>query len=253
MGRRVPWTIRTARRFSRRTTPRRGLRVLAVAQRALPADLTTWRPETVECELTFLGLIAMLDPPRPEVAEAVARCHRAGIRIIMITGDYGLTAESIARRIGIIHGPQPRLITGGDLAAMDDEALHAALQGEVIFARVTPEQKLQVVTALQAMGHVVAVTGDGVNDAPALKKADIGVAMGMSGTDVAREAADMVLPPNWHCSCCCCIRRGSRASLAPPPFPCATGCSCLPGPQPYCWPMSAVRRWYGDVWSGTGA
>jgi Ca2+-transporting ATPase len=172
---------------------RRGLRVLGVAQRALPEGLTPWTPETVECELTFLGLIAMMDPPRPEVAEAVAKCHRAGIRIIMITGDYALTAESIARRIGIIRGPQPRLITGGDLATMDDAALHAALQGEVIFARVTPEQKLQVVTALQALGHVVAVTGDGVNDAPALKKADIGVAMGLAGTDVAKEAADMIL------------------------------------------------------------
>jgi magnesium-transporting ATPase (P-type) len=172
---------------------RRGLRVLAVAQRVLPADLTTWTPETVECELTFLGLLAMLDPPRPEVAEAVATCQRAGIRIIMITGDYGLTAESIARRIGIIRGPQPRLITGVELAVMDDQALQAALQDEVIFARVTPEQKLHVVTALQALGHIVAVTGDGVNDAPALKKADIGVAMGVTGTDVAKEAADMVL------------------------------------------------------------
>jgi len=172
---------------------RRGLRVLAVAQRPLPAGVTTYTPEMIEAELTFLGLIAMLDPPRPEVAEAVEKCHRAGIRIMMITGDYGLTAESIARRTGIIRGPQPRLLTGPELAAMDDEALQTALQDEVICARMTPEQKLRVVTALHELGHVVAVTGDGVNDAPALKKADIGVAMGRAGTDVAKEAADMIL------------------------------------------------------------
>jgi magnesium-transporting ATPase (P-type) len=172
---------------------RDGLRVLAVAQRQLPADLTDYTPEVVERDLTFLGLIAMQDPPRPEVAEAVAQCHRAGIRIIMITGDYGLTAESIGRRIGIIRGVQARIITGAELDALDDAALQAALQEEVVFARVAPEHKLRVVDALQHLGHVVAVTGDGVNDAPALKKADIGVAMGIAGTDVAKEAADMIL------------------------------------------------------------
>jgi len=175
------------------TAARRGLRVLAVAPGALPAGVTTSTPETIEADLTFLGLVAMLDPPRPEVADAVEKCHRAGIRIIMLTGDYGLTAESIARRIGIIRSPQPRLLTGPELAAMDDEALQAAFQDEVICARMTPEQKLRVVTALRALGHVVAVTGDGVDDAPALKKADIGVAMGRAGTDVAKEAADMIL------------------------------------------------------------
>ena len=172
---------------------RGGLRVLAIAQRVLPERIPAYTPEAVERDLTFLGLMAMLDPPRPEVAEAVEKCHRAGIRIIMITGDYGLTAESIARRIGIICGAQPRLLTGADLSAMDDETLKQALRGEVIFARVTPEHKLRVVTALRELGHIVAVTGDGVNDAPALKKADIGVAMGIAGTDVAKEAADMVL------------------------------------------------------------
>lgn len=172
---------------------RAGLRVLAVAQRLLPESLGMYTPETTEHDLTFLGLMAMMDPPRPEVAEAVEKCHHAGIRIIMITGDYGLTAESIARRIGIIRGPQPRLLTGAELGAIDDDALHAALRGEVIFARVAPEHKLRVVTALRDMGQIVAVTGDGVNDAPALKKADIGVAMGLTGTDVAKEAADMIL------------------------------------------------------------
>lgn len=177
---------------------RNGLRVLAVAMRRMPFDRTArptmaYTPETVERDLTFLGLIAMMDPPRPEVLAAVEKCHRAGIRIIMITGDYGLTAESIARRIGIIRGDQPRILTGRELDAMSDAELTEALQGEVIFARVAPEHKLRVVERLQAMGHIVAVTGDGVNDAPALKKADIGVAMGLTGTDVAKEAADMIL------------------------------------------------------------
>jgi magnesium-transporting ATPase (P-type) len=137
--------------------------------------------------------MAMMDPPRPEVAEAVKKCHTAGLRIIMITGDYGLTAESIARRIGILKTPHPKILTGVDLDAMDDQALKEALRQEVIFARVSPEHKLRVVTALKEMGEIVAVTGDGVNDAPALKKADIGVAMGLAGTDVAKEAADMIL------------------------------------------------------------
>jgi magnesium-transporting ATPase (P-type) len=172
---------------------RSGLRVLAVAFRSLPADLTNYTPETVEQELTFLGLMAMMDPPRPEVAEAVQKCHRAGIRIVMITGDYGLTAESIARRLGIIRGQHPRLVSGADLETMNDQVLKETLRDEVIFARVAPEHKLRVVSALQEMGQVVAVTGDGVNDAPALKKANIGVAMGLVGTDVAKEAADMIL------------------------------------------------------------
>jgi Ca2+-transporting ATPase len=173
---------------------RSGLRVLAVALREqLPDDGTDYRPEGIECDLTFLGLEAMMDPPRDEVAQAVATCHRAGIRIIMITGDYGLTAESIARRIGIIRQPQPRIISSVDLDAMDDETLKSILNEEVIFARATPAHKLRVVTALQEIGHIVAVTGDGVNDAPALKKADIGVAMGIAGTDVAKEAADIIL------------------------------------------------------------
>ncbi len=178
---------------------RSGLRVLAIAVRRLkkesdlPAALSAYTPELIEKDLTFLGLVAMVDPPREEVSRAVEKCHHAGIRIIMITGDYGLTAESIARRIGIVKGEHPRIITGVELETLGTDTLKEALRGEVIFARVAPEQKLQVVSALQEMGEVVAVTGDGVNDAPALKKADIGVAMGISGTDVAKEAADMIL------------------------------------------------------------
>ncbi len=170
-----------------------GLRVLAVAMRTLPDDVSSRREDTIETDVTFLGLIAMMDPPRPEVALAVLKCNRASIRIIMITGDYGLTAKSIARKIGIIGKDTTTIITGADLDGMNDLKLQKMLQTEVIFARVAPEHKLRIVSTLQDMGHVVAVTGDGVNDAPAIKKADIGVAMGISGTDVAKEAADMVL------------------------------------------------------------
>ena len=188
---------------------REGLRVLAVATRSLSAGEAAVHGRTgaagtgadgavgdpaaaTERDLVFLGLVALMDPPRPEVAGAVAKCHRAGIRIVMITGDYGLTAESVARRIGIVRDGA-LILNGTDIDAMDDAALGDALKQEVVLARVTPEQKLRVVSVLRGMGHVVAVTGDGVNDAPALKKADIGIAMGASGTDVAREAADMVL------------------------------------------------------------
>jgi magnesium-transporting ATPase (P-type) len=187
---------------------REGLRVLAVAQRVLPNDLLDMSAEMVECDLTFMGLIAMQDPPRPEVAEAVATCHRAGIRIIMVTGDYGLTAESIARRIGIIRGAHPRILSGAELEQLDDGALQAALRDEVIFARVAPEHKLRVVRALQQLGQVVAVTGDGVNDAPALKQADIGVAMGIAGTDVAKEAADMILTDDNFASIVSAVEEG---------------------------------------------
>jgi P-type Ca2+ transporter type 2C len=172
---------------------REGLRVLAAAVRHLPAGFSSFTADDLEQNLTLLGLVAMFDPPRPEVSKAVEQCHQAGIRIVMITGDYGLTAESIARRIGIVQSQQPRIVTGMELGGMSEVELQAAVQEEVIFARVAPEHKLRVVAALQSLGHVVAVTGDGVNDAPALKKADIGVAMGISGTDVAKEAAEMIL------------------------------------------------------------
>jgi Ca2+-transporting ATPase len=193
---------------------RNGLRVLAVAMRNispsdnLPSSLGAYTPELIEQDLTFLGLIAMVDPPRPEVAEAVEKCHHAGIRIIMITGDYGLTAESIARRIGVVQGDHPRIVTGIELEHMPEEELKRILSDEVIFARVAPEQKLQVVSALQDMKQIVAVTGDGVNDSPALKKADIGVAMGISGTDVAKEAADMILTDDNFASIVNAIEEG---------------------------------------------
>jgi magnesium-transporting ATPase (P-type) len=188
--------------------------VLAVAYRLLtrndnlPAALSAYTPELIEQDLTFVGLVVMADPPRPEVADAVKICHKANIRIIMITGDYGLTAESIAKRIGIVEGEHPQIISGMELEKMPDEDLKEALKGEVIFARVAPEQKYRVVSSLQEMGHIVAVTGDGVNDSPALKKADIGVAMGISGTDVAKEAADMILTDDNFASIVRAIEEG---------------------------------------------
>ena len=190
------------------------MRVLAVACRFitgeddLPAALSAYTPELVEQKLTFLGLVVMSDPPRPEVADAVELCHKASIRIIMITGDYGLTAESIARRIGIVEGNNLRVISGMELEAISDDELKELLKGEVIFARVAPEQKYRVVSVLQEMGEIVAVTGDGVNDAPALKKADIGVAMGISGTDVAKEAAAMILTDDNFASIVRAIEEG---------------------------------------------
>jgi P-type Ca2+ transporter type 2C len=169
------------------------LRVIAVAQRPVAQGEDAADMETMEQGLTLLGLEAMQDPPRPEVTDAVAECHTAGIRVIMITGDYGLTAEAIARKIGIITRDDARIVTGAHLEEMDDDALKAALKGEVCFARVVPEHKMRIAQTLQSMNEVVAMTGDGVNDAPALKAADIGIAMGKAGTDVAREAADMIL------------------------------------------------------------
>lgn len=186
---------------------RSGLRVLAVAMRSLPLEARPQDPAEVECDLTFLGLLGLTDPPRPEVAEAIARCHRAGIRVIMITGDYGLTAESVARRIGLLRGPA-RVVTGSELETMDDRTLAQLLSDEVLFARATPEHKLRIVSALQALGHVVAVTGDGVNDAPALRKAHIGIAMGKAGTDVAREAADVVLLDDNFASIAAAVEEG---------------------------------------------
>jgi P-type Ca2+ transporter type 2C len=175
---------------------RNALRVLALACRTLPPRTgagSDFSVESVERELTFLGLAAMMDPPRPEVADAIKRCREAGVQWVMITGDYGLTADSLARRIGMLSKPNPRILTGAELEQMSDAQLQLILKQEVIFARMAPEHKLRLVAAFQANGDVVAVIGDGVNDAPALRKADIGIAMGISGTDVARESADVIL------------------------------------------------------------
>jgi P-type Ca2+ transporter type 2C len=173
---------------------RKALRVLAVARRVLPPRAPGgFAAENVEAEQIFLGLMAMMDPPRPEVEHAVQVCRQAGIRIAMITGDYGLTAESLARRVGMVESKNPRILTGAELDEIPDAELQGILESETIFARMAPEHKLRLVAAFQARGEVVAVTGDGVNDAPALRKADVGVAMGLVGTDVAKEAADVIL------------------------------------------------------------
>ena len=163
-----------------------GLRMLAVAMRPLPETLVGAPPSAVECELVFLGLAGLWDPPRPEVAEAIALCRAAGIRAVMVTGDYGLTAAAIARRIGLDVG---KVVTGEEIERMSSETLRSLVRETgVLFARTSPAHKLAIVTELRATGEVVAVTGDGVNDAPALKAATIGVAMGRRGTDVAKEA-----------------------------------------------------------------
>ncbi len=172
---------------------RNALRVLALARRGLPPRSGAYMVEKVERNLTFLGLVAMMDPPRPEVAAAVETCRRAGIRMVMITGDYGLTAESLARRVGMLTTQNPLILTGVELDELSDPELRKLLTKEVIFARMAPEHKLRLVSAYQANGDVVVVTGDGVNDAPALRKADVGVSMGLIGTDVAKEAADLII------------------------------------------------------------
>jgi sodium/potassium-transporting ATPase subunit alpha len=167
----------------------RGLRVLALAWRPLAGGEVA-REEGLE----LCGLVGLEDPPRPDVQAAVARCHAAGVRVIMVTGDHPRTALALAREVEVVRGTEPTLLTGVEVEPMSAAALQLALAApEIVFARMTAAEKMRVVQALQAKGEIVAVTGDGVNDAPALKTADIGIAMGVAGTDVAREAADIVL------------------------------------------------------------
>jgi cation-transporting P-type ATPase F len=176
-----------------------GLRVLAFARGELPSDAAYITHGNVATGLAFLGLQGMIDPPRPEAIRAVQACQAAGISVKMITGDHAKTAAVIACQIGLKNscagpaGETPTVLTGRELAALSDEELIQAAEQTAVFARVSPEQKLRLVEALQARNHVVAMTGDGVNDAPALKQANIGVAMGVAGTEVSKEAADMVL------------------------------------------------------------
>lgn len=177
---------------------KRGLRVLAFAKKEPSADVDGITHDDVRTDLVFIGLMAMIDPPRAEALQAVKVCQTAGIRVKMITGDHAVTAAAIAGQIGL-NGMMaektgsPEVLTGSNLASLSDQELIKHAEKTAVFARMTPEQKLRLVEALQSLGHVVAMTGDGVNDAPALKQADIGVAMGITGTEVAKEAADMVL------------------------------------------------------------
>ena len=193
----------------------RALRTLAVAYRPL-ATTEAPAPDTdLERELIFAGLVGMIDPPRVEVADAIAEAQRGGIRVVMITGDHARTAARIATDLGILPAPPPSLavMTGDELDAQDDAALRRRARDVSVYARVAPEHKLRIVAALRADGNVVAMTGDGVNDAPALKAADIGVAMGVAGTDVSKEAANMILADDNFATIVAAVREG-RAIFA---------------------------------------
>ncbi len=186
-----------------------GYRVLALAKRTFAAEPDELNAQSIERELTFLGLVALIDPPRPEVPQAVADCLTAGITPVMITGDHPGTARAIATRLGISDGNR-RVLTGRELDEMSDDEFARVVESIRVYARVSPKQKLRIVKALQSNGEFVAMTGDGVNDAPALKRAGIGVAMGQKGTDVAREAADMVLLDDDFATIVRAVRAGRR-------------------------------------------
>jgi Ca2+-transporting ATPase len=176
------------------------LRVLAVASKS-GATL-----ENAECDMTFLGLVGMIDPPRPEAKPAIQTCEQAGIKPVMITGDHPLTAQAVARELGLLK--TGRIATGAELEAMSEAEFEREVESIEVYARVSPAHKLRVVTALQKKGHIAAMTGDGVNDAPALKKADIGIAMGITGTDVTKEAAAMMLTDDNFASIVAAVEEG---------------------------------------------
>ena len=186
---------------------RKALRVLAVAVREIDALPEVLAPETLEQDLTFLGLVGMIDPPREEARDAVAVCREAGIRPVMITGDHVVTASAIAKNLGILQDGD-RAITGAELDAMSETELDAAVEQISVYARVSPENKIRIVKAWQKKNKVVAMTGDGVNDAPALKAADIGCAMGITGTDVAKGASDMTLTDDNFATIVDAVREG---------------------------------------------
>jgi magnesium-transporting ATPase (P-type) len=185
---------------------RHGQRMLAVAVKELPKGQRDLNFSDVENHAIMLGLLGLIDPPREEARAAIRKCQEAGIRVKMITGDHAATAEAIARELKL--APEPKIITGRDLDALDDRALKDVARDVTVFARTSPLHKLRLVTALQADGQVTAMTGDGVNDAPALKRADIGVAMGGKGTEVAKEAAEVVLVDDNFASIVAAIREG---------------------------------------------
>ncbi|HAR42254.1 MAG TPA: carbonate dehydratase, partial [Bdellovibrionales bacterium] len=186
-----------------------GLRILALAKCYRPKNENSLDHEGLPNEFIFLGLQGMIDPPRSEAISAIEECRMAGIEVKMITGDHASTAQSIAQRIGLRRGAEyPEVLEGRQLAEISDDALPDLVEQTAVFARVTPEQKLRLVTSLQSRGHVVSMTGDGVNDGPALKRADIGVAMGITGTEVAKEAAEMVLTDDNFASIVAAIEEG---------------------------------------------
>ena len=183
------------------------LRVLCMAYRVVPEASGEAPLENLERELTFAGLMGMIDPARPEVRPALEKAARAGIRTVMITGDYPNTARAIAQAIGLLR-PSHKVLTGADVDRMSDDVLKSEIEQVDVFARVSPEHKMRIVNALQANDEVVAMTGDGVNDAPAIKRANIGVAMGITGTDVAKQTADMVLTDDNYASIVSAVEQG---------------------------------------------
>jgi len=186
-----------------------GLRVIAFAQRRWPATPVDLTPEAVEKDLTILGLIGIGDPIRKEAAEAVEMCQRAGITTVMVTGDHPVTATAIAKELGILHENQ-FVLTGRELAQLTEVELSRRVDSVRVYARVAPAQKLKIVGALQARGNLVAMTGDGINDAPALKQAEIGVAMGVAGTDVAKQASSLILLDDNFATIVRAVREGRK-------------------------------------------
>jgi Ca2+-transporting ATPase len=205
----VPLTeaVRQAILAANRAFAREALRVLGLARRPLTSAPGTYRADDLERDLVFLGLAAMRDPLRPEAIDAVVRCRRAGIKTVMITGDHKETATAIARELGILDGTA-RALSGTELNAMTDDELARQVEQIAVYARVTAEHKLRIVRAWKSRGAIVAMTGDGVNDAPAIKAADIGVAMGLTGTDVTKEASDMVVTDDNFASIAAAVEEG---------------------------------------------
>lgn len=195
----------------------RGLRVLAFAKKPVDFQLDSLSHKHIDRGLTFLGLQGRIDPPRQEAIRAVEACQLAGIKVKMITGDHAVTASAIAQMLNLSQG-EIQALTGKALEQISDRELQNAVEDTVVFARVAPKQKLRLIEALQAKGEIVAMTGDGVNDAPALKQADIGIAMGKSGTEVAKEAADIILTDDNFASIEAAVEEGRTVFFRQIPF-----------------------------------